>query len=167
MSGERSKRERRLRPGTVVNQIKRIRRQKQVSSDIKTNSQGVAATDVVKHLRDIENRLAVAWVEGDRSFIEKVLAEDWSVIDLTGRVLTKADVLEEAFATKDRKIVSMHIDDLSVRSFGEWAIVTGRTHATGEDQGAAAEVTLRFTDVFAYRGDTWQVVASQATSIGQ
>lgn len=134
-----------------------------MSSDIKTDSQ----SDLVEHLRDIEHRLAVAWVEGDRSVIEKVLADDWSVIDLTGRVLTRADVLEEAFATKDRKIVSMHIDDLSVRPFGEWAIVTGRTHATGEYQGEAAEVTLRFTDVFAYRAGNWQVVASQATLIGQ
>lgn len=134
---------------------------------MKTDSQRVAANDVVEHLRDIEHRLAVAWVEGDRLFIEKVLADDWSVIDLTGRILTRADVLEDAFATKDRKIVSMHIDDLSVRLFGEWAIVTGRTHATGEYQGAAAEVTLRFTDVFANRGGNWQVVASQATVIGQ
>lgn len=134
---------------------------------MKADSHSVAANDVVEHLRDIEHRLAVAWVEGDRSFIEKVLADDWSVIDLTGRILTRADVLEEAFAAKDRKIVSMHIDDLSVRLFGEWAIVTGRTHATGEYQGAAAEVTLRFTDVFAYRGGNWQVVASQATLIGR
>ena len=124
------------------------------------------ANDVVEHLRDIENRLAAAWVEGDRPFIESVLADDWSVIDLTGRILTRADVLEEAFATKDRKIVSMHINDLCVRLFEEWAIVTGRTHATGEYQGATAEVTLRFTDVFAKRGGNWQVVASQATLIG-
>lgn len=136
-----------------------------MSSDIKTNSQSVGATDVVEQLRAIEHRLAVAWVEGDRSVIEKVLADDWSVIDLTGRILTKAEVLEEAFATKDRKIVSMDIDDLSVRPYGDWAIVTGKTHATGEYQGAAAEVTLRFTDVFAYRGGNWQVVASQATLI--
>ena len=134
-----------------------------MSSDIKTDSQ----SEVVEELRDIEHRLAVAWVEGDRSVLEKILADDWSVIDLTGRILTRADVLEEAFATKDRKIVSMHIDNLSVRPFGEWAIVTGRTHATGEYQGAAAEVTLRFTDVFAYRAGNWQVVASQATLIGQ
>ena len=113
---------------------------------------------------------SIVWqlpVEGDRSVIEKVLADDWSVIDLTGRILTKADVLEEAFANKDRKIVSMQIDDLCVRPFGEWAIVTGRTHATGEYQGSAAEVSLRFTDVFAYRAGNWQVVASQETLIGQ
>ena len=114
-------------------------------------------------LRGLEERLAAAWVEGDRAFIEQILADDWSVTDLMGRVLTKAEVLEESFGTKDRTIVSMQIDDVGIRSFGDWAVVTGRTRAAGEYQGEAAEVMLRFTDVFAYRGGIWQVVVSQAT----
>lgn len=126
-----------------------------------------AATDVAEHLRDIENRLAAAWVEGDRPSIEQILAEDWSVTDLTGRVLKRAEVLEEVFGSQDRKVVSMRIDDVGVRSFGSWAIVTGRTQAAGEYQGVVAEVTLRFTDVFAHRDGGWRVVASQATLISQ
>lgn len=126
-----------------------------------------ADSDVAEHLRGVENRLASAWVEGDCSTIEQILADDWSVVDLTGRILSKAEVLEEVFGSKDRKIVSMKIDDLVVRSFGDCAIVTGRTRAAGEYQGAIAEVTLRFTDVFAYRDGNWQAVASQATLISQ
>lgn len=125
------------------------------------------ASEVVKLLADIEQRLAVAWVEGDSLFIEQTLADDWSVTDLTGRVLTKTEVLEEAFSSKDRQVVSMSIDDVSVRPFDDWAIVTGRTKAAGEYQGEAAEVTLRFTDVFVKRHGKWQVVASQATLINQ
>ena len=125
------------------------------------------ASEVVKLLADIEQRLAVAWVEGDNLFIEQTLADDWSVTDLTGRVLTKTEVLEEAFSSKDRQVVSMSIDDVSVRPFDDWAIVTGRTKAAGEYQGEAAEVTLRFSDVFVNRHGKWQVVASQATLINQ
>jgi len=123
----------------------------------------IEASEVTKLLRDIERRLATAWVKGDRSFIEQILADDWSVTDLTGQVLTKAEVLEEAFGSKDRQIVSMRIDELNVRPFGDWAIVTGRTQAAGQYRGEVAEVTLRFTDVFANRNGKWQVVASQAT----
>jgi ketosteroid isomerase-like protein len=132
-----------------------------------TNSESFKASHVIESLREIEENLATAWVEGNRAFIEQLLADDWSVTDLTGRVLTKAEVLQEAFGSKDRQIVSMRIDDVSVRPFGDWAIVTGRTQAAGEYQGAAAEVTLRFTDVFAYRSGHWQVVASQATLLSQ
>jgi ketosteroid isomerase-like protein len=121
------------------------------------------ASAIIKTLRDIEEGLALAWVEGNRAFIEEVLADDWAVTDLTGRVLTRAEVLEEAFGSKERQVVSMQIDDLNVRPFGSWAVVTGRTQAAGEYQGEAAEVTLRFTDVFANRDGRWQVVASQAT----
>src|ERR1041384_151810 len=122
---------------------------------------------VIETLRAIEERLAAAWVERDRSFIEQTLADDWSVTDLTGRVLTKAEVLKEVFGSEERQVVSMQIEDINVRPFGDWAIVTGRTDAAGEYQGEVAEVRLRFTDVFAYREGRWQVVASQATLLNQ
>lgn len=138
-----------------------------MDSNLTKDASSFAAAEVDEVLRGIEERLGRAWVEGDRSFIEQVLADDWSVIDLAGRVLKKSEVLEEAFGSKDRKVVSMQIDEISVRSFGDWAIVTGRTQAVGEYRGEAAEVTLRFTDVFMNRKGNWQVVASQATLINQ
>jgi len=122
---------------------------------------------VIETLREIEERLAAAWVEGDRLFIEQTLANDWSVTDLTGQVLTKGQLLQEVFGSGNRQVVSMQIDDINVRPFGDWAIVTGRTNAAGEYQGEVAQVTLRFTDVFAYRNGRWQVVASQATLLNQ
>jgi ketosteroid isomerase-like protein len=123
--------------------------------------------DVIGHLRAIEEQLAQAWMTGDRAFIEEILADDWSVTDLTGRVLTKTELLEEAFSSEDRRVAAMQITDVSVRPFGDWAIVTGRTEAAGEYRGEAAEVALRFTDVFAKRDGRWQAVASQATLINQ
>ncbi|HKO95436.1 MAG TPA: nuclear transport factor 2 family protein [Pyrinomonadaceae bacterium] len=138
-----------------------------MNADATKPSESFDASTVVELLRLLEERLAAAWVEGDRAFIDQILADDWSVIDLTGRVLTKAEVMEEVFGSKDRKIVSMRIDEISVRPFQAWAIVTGRTHAAGEYQGEVAEVTLRFTDVFVNRKGNWQVVASQATLINQ
>ena len=129
------------------------------------HSKTVDASEIAEVLRGIEERLGRAWVDGDRSFIEQILANDRSVTDLTGRVLKKAEVLEEAFGSKDRKVLSMQIDQISIRSFEDWAIVTGRTQAAGEYRGETAEVTLRFTDVFAYRNGNWQVVVSQATLI--
>jgi ketosteroid isomerase-like protein len=122
---------------------------------------------IIETLRETERRLAAAWVEGDRLFIEETLADDWSVTDLTGQVLTKAEVLKEVFGSANRQVVSMEIDDINVRPFGDWAIVTGRTKAAGEYQGEVAQVTLRFTDVFIHRDGRWQVVASQATLLNQ
>ena len=120
---------------------------------------------IIELLTEIENRLARAWVEGDREFIEGILADDWSVTDLTGRVLKKEEVLLEAFGSDERQVVSMTISDIRVRPFTEWAVVTGETKAAGSYQGQVMEVRLRFTDVFAERDGRWQVVASHATML--
>ncbi len=120
-----------------------------------------------KGIRDLEQRLAAAWVKGDRPFIERLLADDWTVIDPAGRVLTKPQVLEETFASSERRIEAMVIDDVKVRLLGETAVATGRTQATGSYRGQRATVTLRFTDVFYFRDGRWQIVASHGTTVAQ
>lgn len=120
--------------------------------------------DATVELSRIQERLAAAWVAGDPSFHKQVLADDWSVIDATGRVRTKAEVLAESFGDPERKITLGKIDDIKVRTFGDWAVVTGRTHAAGEYRGEPFDVSLRFTDVFAQRDGKWQAV-SHATLV--
>jgi ketosteroid isomerase-like protein len=122
-------------------------------------------TTEAEQLNELQQRLIRAWVEQDRETVNAILSDDWTVIDPTGRVLTKAQVMEEGFASGTRKIESGAIDDVRVRLFGETAVVTGRTIARGSYQGASVSVRLRFTDVCVKRGDGWQVVASQATLI--
>jgi ketosteroid isomerase-like protein len=114
---------------------------------------------------ELEQRLAAAWVRGDKAFIEALLAPDWTVTDPSGRVLAKQQVLDEAFLTTDRKIQAMSVDEVKVRLLGDTAVATGRTRATGSYRGVAASVVLRFTDVFVLRDGRWQVVASQGTMV--
>ena len=122
-------------------------------------------TGLESTLRELEQRLAAAWVRGDRAFIENLLADDWTVIDPSGRVLTKQQVLDETFGSNDRRIDAMTVDEVRVRLLDGTAVVTGRTRATGSYRGEKASVTLRFTDVFQLRDGRWQVVASQGTTV--
>jgi ketosteroid isomerase-like protein len=116
-------------------------------------------------LRALEEKLARAWVEKDRVFIEGLLAADWSVTDAAGQVLTKEQVLIQTFASSERTIDSMAIDDVRVRVFGSTAVVTGRTRATGSYRGQTGSAVLRFTDVFAQRDGRWQIVASHGSAV--
>jgi hypothetical protein len=123
-------------------------------------------SDVSATLVDLEQRLARAWVGRDRDFIEALLAPEWTVIDPSGRLLTRRDVLEDSFGSADRRIDTMAVDDLRVLLLTPTsAVVTGRTLAAGSYRGAAASVALRFTDVFLLREKRWQVIASQGTFI--
>ncbi|HJR05664.1 MAG TPA: nuclear transport factor 2 family protein [Pyrinomonadaceae bacterium] len=113
------------------------------------NSKSLNDAGVVELLSNIEAQLAAAWVAGDHSFHERILADDWSVIDATGRVLSKSEVLAEAFSG-DRQITTGHIDEINVRPFGDWAIVTGRTHMSGRYRGEEMDV-MRFTRILMTR----------------
>ncbi|HVF47952.1 MAG TPA: nuclear transport factor 2 family protein [Pyrinomonadaceae bacterium] len=124
------------------------------------------AASTVDELTKIEHELAAAWVAGDHSFHERILSDDWSVIDPSGRVLTKAEVLNEAF-TGERSITEGEIDQINVRDFGDWAVVTGRTRMSGSYQGEEMKVTLRFMDVFDRSSGEWRCVASQGTMAGE
>jgi uncharacterized protein (TIGR02246 family) len=123
------------------------------------------APDLRAELDAIEQSLVKAWLDRDEKAVDRILADDWSVIDLAGRVLTKAEVMREGFSSGERKIESGAIDEVRVRPLGEVAVVTGRSVLTGSYRGERMTVTQRFTDVFARRNGRWVIVASQGTRV--
>jgi ketosteroid isomerase-like protein len=119
--------------------------------------------DDEQRLKNIQQQLARAWRQHDRAFIESILAPEWSVTQPDGTVLTRAVVLGTFFdaVTFDSNV----IDDVSVMSFGDTAVVRGRTVASGTLNGAPVIASLRFTDVFIKRHGRWQAVASHASPL--
>jgi ketosteroid isomerase-like protein len=69
----------------------------------------------------------------------------------------------QVFETRIHTIARLAIDDVSVRVFGDAAVVTGRTHGVGEFSGTPYDVVIRFTDTFVRRDGRWQAVASHAS----
>lgn len=119
--------------------------------------------DDCKQLEQIQSLLA-KWITRVRSTIERILAPEWMVTHIDGRMSTKEEVLHE-FESGANRLLDGHIDDIKIRLFEGFAIVNGRTHARGEYNGHAYDVTLRFTDVFVRRNQQWQAVASHASRI--
>jgi ketosteroid isomerase-like protein len=118
--------------------------------------------NVVRQLGDFEQRLAATWQKGDCSAWGLMLAPDWSVIHVTGDVITKEQALAMCKAPRSGSY-TVSIQDVSVRVFGDAAVVTGRTTASGADE--TSKIVLRFTDVFIRTGGQWRVVASQSTQL--
>jgi Domain of unknown function (DUF4440) len=130
------------------------------------NQQSIADDDE-QELRDIQQQLARAWIEKDRAFIEQVLAPEWKVTQTDGSILTRADVLRNAFENSTLIVKSSKVDDVTVTFVGTTAIVRGRTEATGIVNGKSISARLRFTDVFVKRDGRWQAIASHASSLAQ
>ena len=115
-----------------------------------------------RELTEIEARLATTYKSGDCDGWGALLAPEWSVIHITGAEIRKADAIRTC-KSPGARIESLASDNLVVRTFGNAAVVTGRTIATAAGQ----TVALRFTDVFVRRDRKWQVVASHATRLAQ
>ena len=120
-------------------------------------------TDVTRELTEFERRLAATWKAGDCDAWGAMLAPDWSVIHLAGQVITKAGALTMCRAP--RPAIETHtVDQLTVRSFGNAAVVTGRTTVVTGGENPQT-IRLRFTDVYIRTAGRWQVVASHATKL--
>jgi ketosteroid isomerase-like protein len=118
----------------------------------------------VEELKQIEQRLASTWKQGDCAAWSAMIAPEWSVIHVTGETLTRAQVIEMC-RKPSVPIEALTIDDVSVRVFGDAAVVTGRT-TVAAGGASPVTVTLRFTDVFIRRSGRWLAVASHATAVG-
>ena len=126
--------------------------------------QAAPSSAVTQDLERIEQQLVATWRKGDCSSWGAMLAPEWSVIHITGAVITRAEALQMCKSPRP-PIEMLKVDELFVRTFGDAAVVTGRTTMT--TGGTKPEtLTLRFTDVFIRRAERWQVVASHATQLG-
>ena len=116
-------------------------------------------------LVEMQQDLARAWVSGDRTALERIIASEWTTTGPDGRTSDRARVLAQVFETGVHRIHNLKIDDVKARVFGDAAVVTGRTRGVGEFEGAAYDVVIRFTDVFVRRAGQWQAVASHSSLI--
>lgn len=87
------------------------------------------SSDAVRELTQIEQRIGSTWKQGDCAGWGAMMAPEWSVIHVTEETLTRAQVFEMC-RKPPVPIEAFTIDDVSVRVFGDAAVVTGRTTVT-------------------------------------
>ncbi len=90
-------------------------------------SQGANAS-VARELERIGQRLAATWQKGDCSAWGAMLAPEWSVIHVTGDVITRAEALEMCTAPRT-SIETFKVDDLSVRVLTGQVVQVAGGHA--------------------------------------
>ena len=134
-----------------------------LAAGVAEQAPGVAKDDVL--LAELQQALAKAWVSGDKATIDRIIAADWKSTGPASRMTDRAAVLADVFETRRHRIHRVEIDDVTVRVFGDAAVVTGRTHGVGAFEGSPYDVAIRFTDTFVRREGRWQAVASHASLV--
>ena len=114
---------------------------------------------IEKKLAVLEDEWLNTYVSGDRAKYDQIVAEDFTGIDESAMLRTKAEdrALLPAARVPGGNAVN---EDVQVRLYGKFAIVTGRivTRFVAEGREIAGFKT-RFTDTWAERDGRWLVVA--------
>ena len=133
-------------------------------------AEGQPATNAPTEAVRIElERLEQVWNDAHRNGDADALAQLWAD-DLVVTVpamppLQRAEALE--FARSGRMRFDRYESlDLSIRVYGEVAVVSGRLRRTRTAAGRVADDDWRFTKVYVRTGDTWRVIAYHASETG-
>jgi ketosteroid isomerase-like protein len=117
-----------------------------------------------QQLIKIQQEWAEARVKGDRSYTQRLEAEDCTIVWPDGRIVDKRGDLQSM--TGDIVFSEFKINDLQVRIHGETGIVVGQgTISARKEQQNLLGGNFVWTDTFVRQGGKWKVVASQITPV--
>jgi ketosteroid isomerase-like protein len=107
-------------------------------------------------LTDLEREWMDAWILKDLGVCNRILADDFILTSARGTLMSKADWLAgiEVF-----DCTSFVWDAITVRPFGDVAIVHSRTRQVAAVAGHDWSGEFLLTDVWVRRDDQWQVVS--------
>ena len=119
---------------------------------------------VKQEIMRIENERNRAVVDGDAAALDWLTAADYSFITLRGELRTKDEIVK-GFKSGSFHYDTRTISDLTVRVYGDTAVVVGRSSQKGTENGKDYSGDYRFTRVYVKQNGHWQTVALQTTLI--
>jgi ketosteroid isomerase-like protein len=113
-------------------------------------------TNVVQEWAGAEQR-------GDADFLAQTLADDFLGVGPRGFILTKEQWLAR-YRSGDIRNESFRLDEMTVRSYGEAAIVVGRQVQQTQYRGQDVSGQFRATLVLVQQAGRWLIAGWQASS---
>ncbi|MDB5457703.1 MAG: hypothetical protein JWP92_3288 [Caulobacter sp.] len=105
-----------------------------------------------------------AQVDGDRAALERLVADDYVLVNGAGVVQSKAELIRD-YVAPGFKLDPFQIEAPVEKAWGDAAILGGRVKMTGTDGGQRFSLVVRFVDTWAKRDGRWRVVYSQVTRV--
>jgi ketosteroid isomerase-like protein len=123
---------------------------------------GAASDDNQKTVAALDTQYQAAVKANDATTMDRILADDFILVEGDGTVSSKTDLLNEA---KSRRVHYEHQEDLeqTVRVWGDTAVVTGKLWGKGSEGGKPFEWTLWYSDTYVRTAKGWRYVFGQAS----
>lgn len=117
-----------------------------------------------EELMKLENQWGEAVVKQDFDMLGRILADDYTGTDFEGTIWTKATAIA-AFKSGEDVVTSATVDEMKVRTYGDAAVVIGRTTVQEKLKGRDLSGQYRFTDTWVRRGGRWQCIAAHGSKL--
>jgi len=105
-----------------------------------------------------------ALLRADTAALSRMVADEFIEISRFGQVRTKADNIRD-IASGELKLTSVKYEDLTVRIYGDVAVLMGIADNTGMFRGIPFSGKIRYTRIFVVRDGRWLAVAMQQTPL--
>jgi ketosteroid isomerase-like protein len=103
----------------------------------------------------------MAQVKGDGAALERLLADDYLLVNSQGKSETKADFIRD-YTAKGSSFAPFTIQEPVEKVWATGAVLGGVVDAHGTSGGKPYAIRMRFADVWAKRNGKWQVIYTQA-----
>jgi ketosteroid isomerase-like protein len=129
---------------------------------VETAAADASRTDDKKLLADLDTRYQKAVEQNDAATMAQILADDFVLVEGTGKRSSKADLLNDA---RGGKTHYEHQEDTerTVQVWGDTAVVTAKLWAKGIEDGERVDYKLWFSDTYVRTRNGWRYVFAQAS----
>jgi uncharacterized protein (TIGR02246 family) len=114
--------------------------------------------------RELENRISHAVMTGDAAEMNKLFASDYTSVGVSGKIRSRAEVIE-AYSSRTLAISTAQTEKITVRQYGDIAIVVGFITVSGKEGGTDITGRYAFTRVYKRESGEWRAVSFQATPV--
>jgi hypothetical protein len=124
--------------------------------------QATGASDDEKAVAALDTEYQAAVKRNDAAVMDRILADDFALVTGSGKVVTKAALLEEA---RTGRTVYEHQEDTeqTVRVLGSTAVVTAKLWEKEKTSVQPFDSTLWFSDTYVRTPAEWRYVFGQAS----
>ena len=109
--------------------------------------------DLAKAVKDYDE----AQIHGDKVELQRLVADDYTLVNSSGRVQNKAELIAD-YTTPGYRIEPFEILQPVEKVWSDGAVMGGVVNLRGIDGGKPFSVTLRFADIWTKRNGKWQVI---------
>jgi hypothetical protein len=109
--------------------------------------------DLGKAVKDYD----AAQIKGDRAELERLLADDYTLLNSSGAIESKAQLIAD-YTAPGYKLEPFVVRESIEKVWANGAVMGGIATLRGTDGGKPFAVTLRFSDIWAKRHGAWQVI---------